>query len=166
MMLTYKQVFYSGKSAFEVELSKNGIFCTIADCIGKNENGNLTFDWKKKSTAKMSISELAHLSEGLKAFRHSSDFYFQKAQKLTGDSKYKNYQFIHKSNNGTGRIGWNCYDSKLSFVINFPSNDKKYLVQEQDIARLDKFMTYIVDKAFEFDAFELAEKVFSKNSRD
>ena len=158
MRLTYKQVFYSSYSALEVELSKNGIFFCIANCIGKNENGNFTYDWKQKNISKMSVSELCHLFEGLKAFREGKEVYEEKALKLN-NGKYKNYQFPHKSKNGDCRVGWNLYENKLQFIIKNRTNSF-YTVQNMDISKLEHFLGYIINMAFNYDTMKNAENSF------
>lgn len=163
MQLVYKQTFYSSYSALEVELSKNGIFFCIAPCIGKNENGNFTYDWKKKNISKISISELCHLLEGLKAFRVSKEEYEDKALRLN-NGKYKNYQFPHKSKNGDARIGWNLYENKLQYIIKNRANSF-FNIQTMDISKLEYFIGYIINTAFSYSAIQNAENIF-KNEED
>lgn len=152
IILVYKQIFYSSSSALEVELSKNGIFFSIANCLGKNENGNFTYDWKQKNISKLSVSEVCHLLEGLQAFRLGKAEYEEKALKVN-NGKYKNYQFPHKNKKGDARIGWQLYENRIQYII---KNDKSsfYTVQMIDIAKLEKFLDYIVTMSFSCDAIQ------------
>lgn len=155
MKLVYKQVFYSSTSALEVELSKNGIFFSIANCLGKNENNNFTYNWKEKNISKISCSELCHLLEGLQAFRLGKEYYEEKSLELN-NGKYKNYQFPHKSKKGTARIGWQLYDTRIQYII---KNDRSsfYTVQTIDIAKLERFLEYLINMSFHFNAVDSAE---------
>ncbi|MEK7433670.1 MAG: hypothetical protein AABZ74_11105 [Cyanobacteriota bacterium] len=160
VVLVYKQIFYSSYSALEVELTKNGIFFSIANCIGKNENGNFTYDWKQKNISKISISELCHLLEGLRAFRISKTEYEEKALKLN-NGKYKNYQFPHKNKKGDARIGWQLYENKIQYIIKNEKNST-YTVQNMDISKIEHFLEYIINMSFSYDAIQDAQYSLDK----
>jgi hypothetical protein len=159
------QVFYSAKSALEIELSKNGIFFTIAP-FKEKKDGFLCYNWKEKAISKISISELCHLLEGLKYFRDTPETYVFYAQKLFGKN-YQNYQFCHKNKKGQIiMVGWqlftlkskdNCNnrnaeieeDVRLQYVIK-PQGGQQcfFTIQKQDIARLQAYLEYIKNQSF------------------
>jgi hypothetical protein len=164
MRMTYKQVFYSLRSALEIEVSKNGVFFTIAENNGKNSENQITYNWEKKSVAKISSDELCNLLEGLQAFREDSALYEKLAIKLNGDDKYKNFQFVHKTEKAEIRTGWNVFKDKINYIIyNKNSNTtKSYRLQNINIARVEKFLDYIINISFHYDAIDTAESILNK----
>lgn len=168
--LSYKQVFYSTASAMEVELSKNGIFVSLAPPkFQKNENGNQEYRWQDKSISKLSLNELCHLSEAIKAFRFGIEMYEDGAKNLTA-GKYKNYQFVHKSKTkGISYCGFNLYGEKLQYIIrraNDKTKDMYFNIHIMDIVRLEKFFDFIINQAFYFNALETAQNIIDNKSMD
>ncbi len=158
--ITNKQIFYSSNSAFEVELSKNGIFFSIAPLKEKKQNINY-YNWKEKAISKISLSELCNLLEGLKHFRETEDTYTAFAQFLFGE-KYRNYQFVHKNPKRPEllkMVGWNNSNGSLQFVIRtFKGKENLgtvfFTLQKMDMAKLQMFLEYLVEQAFNYDAFD------------
>jgi len=158
--ITNKQIFYSSSSAFEVELSKNGIFFSIAPLKEKKQGVNY-YNWKEKAISKISLSELCNLVEGLKHFRETEDTYTAFAQFLFGE-KYKNYQFCHKNPKRPEllkMVGWNNSNGVLQFVIRtFKGKENLgtvfFSLQKMDMAKLQRFLDYLVEQAFNYDAFD------------
>lgn len=168
--LNYKQVFYSTASAMEVELSKNGIFISLAPPkFQKNENGNQEYRWTEKSISKLSLNELCHLSEAIKAYRFGKEMYEEAAMKLM-NGKYKNYQFVHKTEKGTSYCGFSLYGDRLQYVIKRQgdkSKDMFFNIHIMDIVRLEKFFDFLINQAFYFNALETAQSILdSKNNSD
>lgn len=173
--LTHKVVLYSTLSAIEIELSKNGIFVGIAKSQGKNENGNITFDWKQKRTAKLSSSELAWFLEGLQTFRlQGKAKYEAKAETLT-KGKYKNIQFPHvNKKNIKSTVGLSTYNESIQFIINYPSssgtpksqtapdvskNDDRMFFGFSmiDMPKVERFMAFILEQSFYYDSIDNAQ---------
>ena len=154
--MKYKQHFYGSKAALYTELSESGVFFEIAQAT-EYKNNLPVFDWDNKKIAKLAISELCHLSDSLKSYRSDVHLYLSYAQKLNSQkSKYKNVQFIHKTLKGMTRVGWHVAEHKagMSFIIDNFGSQFYYKLNEIDIARLDRWLDFLINQAFTFFAYD------------
>lgn len=111
-IITISQVFYSGRAALQIELSKNGIFFTLAPALQKNEDGNMTYNWKEKITKKFSISETILIKKALiTLFEEGIEAYQKLGFFISNNSKYCNMQFIHVTAKGESRMGLEAYST-------------------------------------------------------
>lgn len=164
----YYQSFFSGMCFLSVELSHKGIFFTIVN----KPKGAKKFDWPGRKTAKFSISELTHLSEGLEIYRNQGEEAYKKRAMLfsisekfpAGNPKFTNIQFIHKTEKGSTRAGFNLYNGDLYFIINDGANFQ-YKIQFIDLARLDKYLKFLVNQAFEVYAQKMFDERMEKIKR-
>lgn len=156
--INMSQVFYSGKSAMLLEITRNGIFLVIAPAKGKNENNNMTFNWQNAKTSKMSISELTWIKKGLEVFFKDGEAEYKKEGiKLSKNEKYANIQFVHVTPKSEKRVGLEAYNNSLSFVIVDKTGTQKYYIQSIDIYRLIEFLSKLIDTAFMYESLLLDE---------
>lgn len=153
MLTTQTQVFYSGRSALSLEISRNGIFAVLAPSLQKNENGHMTFNWKEARITKLSISEITYLKEGIKAYyKEGEEAYKKLATFLFGKEEYKNVQFIHVTAKGQKRVGLDSFGG-LSFIVSEGKNNVlRYPIQRMDLFRLLEFLDKLIDLGFYYES--------------
>lgn len=153
MLTTQTQVFYSGRSALSLEISRNGIFAVLAPALQKNDNGHMTFNWKEARITKLSISEITYLKEGIKAYyKEGEDAYKKLATFLFGKEEYKNVQFIHVTAKGQKRVGLDSFGG-LSFIVSEGKNNVlRYPIQRMDLFRLLEFLDKLIDLGFYYES--------------
>lgn len=153
MLIPQSQRFYSGSTAMKLELSANGIFLMLAKAKKKNENGNMTYNWESQRNAKMNVSEITYLLEAMQVHRKEGEEAYKKLGSwLSGNPKYPNVQFVHRSDNGESRVGLYSYNNMLSFQIVVGKDSVSYPIQKMDWLRIEKFLAHIIDNAFHYEA--------------
>lgn len=159
-LINHSQIFYSGRAALEVQLTRNGIFFIIAPSLQKNEAGNMTYNWEKKITTKFSISETILIKKALIAFfEGGTEAYKKIGLFISGNEKYSNMQFQHVTAKSEIRVGLEVYNDKISFGV-FKQNGEslKYPIQNMDYWRLVEFLEYIAKQAFYYESALIEEE--------
>lgn len=153
MLIPQNQRFYSGSVAMKLELSANGIFLMLAKAKGKNKEGNMTYNWENQRNAKMNVSEISYLLEAMRVHRKEGEEAYKKLGSwLSGNAKYPNVQFVHRSDNGESRVGLSSYNNVLSFQIVVGKDSVSYPVQKMDYLRIEMFLNHIIENAFHYEA--------------
>ncbi len=173
MAKKYAETFYSQKSAFQMEVSGNGIFFTWAPVVTKedgktplkDDNGNFNYQWKdKKIVTSIGIHEACHVADAISTYRTSNKAFYNYLERH-GFNKMKDGKlvdnamtFFHKTeDNPNGKIITLSLDSYqkdgndiyyLAFGVSKSSKERiSYTFQKPDIAYFEAVLRDFISKA-------------------